>query len=68
MTREMSNSFRILVGKPEGRRTLGRQRCRWVDIKMGLTDIGLCGLDLIGLAEDRDQWRTVAKLVMNILV
>jgi hypothetical protein len=50
--------YRILVGKPEGKRPLGRPRSRWVDnIKMDLREIGWDGMDLIELAQDRDQWR-----------
>jgi hypothetical protein len=50
------NAYRILVGKPEGRRPLGRPRCRWVDnIKMNLRQIGSDGIDWIDLAQDRDQ-------------
>jgi hypothetical protein len=55
---ETRNAYRILVGKPEGKRLLGRQRHRWVDnIKMDLREIGWDGLDWIDLAQDRDQWR-----------
>jgi hypothetical protein len=50
------NTYRLLVGKPEGRRPLGRLRRRWVDnIKMDLGDIGWCGVDRIGLDRDRDK-------------
>jgi hypothetical protein len=55
---EKRNAYRILVGKPEGKRPLGRTRCRSVDnIKMDLRYIGWDGMDLIDLAQDRDQWR-----------
>jgi hypothetical protein len=53
---EKLNACRILVGKPEGKRPLGRPRRRWVDnIKMYLREIGWGGMDWIGLAQDRDQ-------------
>jgi hypothetical protein len=54
------NAYRILVGKPEGKRQLGRPRRRWVDnIKMDLMELGWCRMDWIDLAQDRDQWRAV---------
>jgi hypothetical protein len=57
---EKRNAYRILVGKPEGKRPLGRPRCRWVDnIKIDLREIGLDGMDWIYLAQDRDQWSTI---------
>jgi hypothetical protein len=63
------NAYRVLVGKPEGMRTLGRQRCRWVDnIKMDLKEIGWGGMDWIDLAQDRDQWMTLMNTVMNLRV
>ena len=62
-------SYRILVGKPEGRRPLGRQRCRWEDnFKMDLREVGYDPGDLITLAEDRNQWRAFVRAVMNIRV
>jgi hypothetical protein len=55
------------VGKPEGRRPLGRLRCRWEgNIKMDLREIG-CG-GMIDLAQDRDQWRVLLRMVMNFQV
>jgi hypothetical protein len=61
--------FWILVGKPEGKRPLGRPRRRWVDsIKMDLGEIGWDGTDLIELAQDRDQWRALVNTVMNLRV
>jgi hypothetical protein len=64
-----TNAYRILVGKPEGRRPLGRPKCRWMDcIKMDLRKIGWAGTDWIDLAEDRDQWRTLVNKVMNLRV
>jgi hypothetical protein len=61
---EKRNANRILVGKPEGKRTLGRPRCRWVDnIKMDLRVIS--GMNWIGVAQDRDYWRALMNTVMN---
>jgi hypothetical protein len=58
------NAYRILVGKP-----LGRPRRRWEDnIKMHLREIGWSGMDWIDLTQDRDQWRTLVNMVMNIQV
>ena len=52
--------YSVLVGKPEGMRTLGRHRRRWVDnIRMELQEVGCVYMDWIGLAQDRDRWRTV---------
>jgi hypothetical protein len=57
------------VGKPEGRRPLGRQRCRWVDnIKMNLREIGWNDMNWIDLVQDRDQWRALVNTVMNLRV
>jgi hypothetical protein len=58
--------YRLLVGKPEGKKPLGRPRCRWIDnIKMDLLEIGLGGVDWIGLAQDRYRWRALVNSVMN---
>jgi hypothetical protein len=66
---ERRNAYRILVGKPERRRPLGRPRCRWVDnIKMDLRDIGWDDVDWVDLAQDRDQWRALVNTVMNLRV
>jgi hypothetical protein len=66
---ETRNAYRMLVGKPEGKRTLGRPRRRWVDnIKMDLRDLGWDGMDWIDLAQDRDQWRALVNTVMNLPV
>jgi hypothetical protein len=63
------NVYRLLVGKPEGKKTLGRPRCRWIDnIKMDLLEIGLGGVDWIGLAQDRYKWRALENSVMNLRV
>jgi hypothetical protein len=61
---ENRNACRILMGKPEGKRSLGRPRCRWVDnIKMDLREIGLDGVDWIDMAQDRDQWMALVNTV-----
>jgi hypothetical protein len=66
---EKRNAYRILVGMPEGRRPQGRPRRRWVDdIKMDLREIGWDGMDLIDLAQDRDQWRALVNAVMKLFV
>jgi hypothetical protein len=66
---EKSNAYRIMVGKPEGKRPLGRPRRRWVNnIKIDLRDIGWDGVDWIGLAQDRDKWRALVNTVMNLRV
>jgi hypothetical protein len=65
---EKRNAYRLLVGKPEGKRSLGRPRRRWMDnIKMDLGgEIGWGGMDWIGVAQDRDKWRALVNAVMNI--
>jgi hypothetical protein len=66
---EGSGAYRILVGRPEGRRPLGRPRCRWEDdIKMDLQEVGWGGMDWIDMAQDRDRWRAVVSAVMNLRV
>ena len=61
--------YRVLAGKPEGRRPLGRPRRRWVDnIRMDLQEVGRGYMDWIGLAQDRDSWRTLVSVVMNLRV
>ena len=66
---EQRGACRVLVGKPEGKRPLGRPRRRWVDnIKMDLQVVGCGYVDWIGLAQDRDRWRTLVSAVMNLLV
>jgi hypothetical protein len=66
---EARNGYRILVGKPEGKRPLGRPRRRWVDnIKIDLREIECDGMDWINLAEDRDQWTAFVNTVMNLRV
>jgi hypothetical protein len=66
---EKRNAYRILLGKPEGKRPLGRSRRRWEDnIKTDLRGIGWCDMDWIDLAQDRDQWRALVNTVMNLRV
>ena len=66
---EESGVYRILVGKPDGRRPLVRPRRRWVDnIKLDLQEVGCGCMDWIGLAQDRDRWRTLVSAVMNLRV
>ena len=61
--------YRALMGKPEGRRQLGRPRCRWVDnIRMDLQEVECWYMDWIGLAKVRDRWRTLVSAVMNVRV
>jgi hypothetical protein len=65
----MRNAYRILVGKPEGKRLHGRSRLRWEDnIIMGLGEIGWEAVDWIHLAQDRDHCRAVVNTVMNLRV
>jgi hypothetical protein len=66
---EKRNAYRILVGKSEGKRPLGRPRHRWEDnIRMDLGEIGLGGMDWIDLAQDRDQWRALVNTEINLRV
>ena len=66
---EEREAYRVLVGKPEGKRPLGRPRHRWVDnIRMDLQEVGCGYVDWIGLAQDRDRWRTLVSAVMNLRV
>ena len=66
---ERRGVYRVLVGKPEGKRPLGRSRHRWEDnIKMGLQEVGCAGIDKVELAQDRDRWRALVAAVMNLRV
>jgi hypothetical protein len=66
---EGRNVYRVLVGKPEGKRPLGRRRRRWEDgIKMDLREIGWGDVEWIHLAQDRESWRAVVNAVMNLRV
>jgi hypothetical protein len=66
---EKRNAYRIMVGKPEGKRPLGRPSRGWVgNIKMDLREIGRDGMDLIDLAQNRDQRRALVNTVMNLRV
>ena len=60
--------YRVLVEKPEGKRPLGRPGRRWVNIRMDLQEVGCGYMDWIGLAQDRERWRTLVKAVMNLRV
>jgi hypothetical protein len=64
---EKRSVYRLLVGKPEGRRPLGRPRRRWFDnIGMDLVEVGWSDVDWIGLAQDRDRWRALLNSVLNL--
>jgi hypothetical protein len=61
--------YRVLVGKPEGKRPLERSRRRWEDsIKADLQEVGCGGMDWIDLAQDRDRWRALVNAVINLRV
>jgi hypothetical protein len=65
---EKRNKYRLLVGKPGGKRPLGRLKCRWIDnIKMDLLEIGLGGVNWIGLAQDRYSWRALVYVFHKML-
>jgi hypothetical protein len=66
---ETRNAHRILVRKPEGKRPIGSPRRRWVDnIQMDLRETGWDGMDWIELAQNRDKWRALVNMVMNLRV
>jgi hypothetical protein len=67
--RERRVAYRVLVGKPEGKRPLGKTRRRWEDnINMGLKEVGCRGMDWIKVAQDRDRWRALVNAVMKLRV
>jgi hypothetical protein len=69
LMRKRRGVYRVLVGKPEGKRPLGRPRPRWEDnIKMDLHEVGCGGMDWIELAQDRDRWRALVNAAMNLRV
>jgi len=66
---ERRGVYRVLVGKPEGKRQFGKPRSRWEDnIKMDIQEVGCGGVDWIELAQDRDRWRALVNVVMNLRV
>jgi hypothetical protein len=66
---EKRNAYRLLVRKPEGKIPLGRPICRWMDyIRLDLGEVCWGGVDLIGLAQDRDKWRALVNSVLNLRV
>ena len=68
-TGEKRGVYRVLVGKPEGKRPLGRPRRRWEDnIKVDLQKVGCGGMDWIEVAQDRDRWRALVNAVMKLRV
>ena len=62
-------TYRVLVGKPDGKKPLGRPRCRWDDnIKMDLQEVGCGGMDWIKVAQDRDRWQELVNAAMDLQV
>jgi hypothetical protein len=62
------NAYRLLVGKPEGKRPLGRPRHRFVDIRKDFGEVGYDDVDWIGLAQDRNRWRALVNSILNLWV
>jgi hypothetical protein len=66
---EVRGAYRVLVGKPEGKRPLGRLRCKWEDSnKMDIQEVGCRVMDWIGLAQDRERWGVLVNVVMNLRI
>jgi hypothetical protein len=66
---EKKNAYRLFVGKPEGKRSLGRPRRRWVDnVRMYLLELGWGDVDWIGLVQGRNRWRALVNSVLNLRV
>jgi len=66
---ERRDVYMVLMGKPEGKRPLGRPRCRWEDnTKVGHQELGCGGMDWMELAQDRDSWQAVVNAVVNLWV
>jgi hypothetical protein len=65
---EKRNTYRLLMGKPEGKRPLGRPRRSWVDIRMDLEEVEWVDVDWVGLAQDRTRWRGLVNLVLNLRI
>jgi hypothetical protein len=67
--REKRNAYRLFLGKPQGKRPLGRPRCRWLDsIGMDLLEVGWSDVEWIGIAQDRDKWKALVNAAMNLRV
>jgi hypothetical protein len=67
--RKKRNAYRLLVGKPDGKRPLERPRRRWVDnIRMDIGEVGWGGVEWIGVAQDRNRWRALVNSVLNLRV